>query len=113
MMLEDWVIKLKPEAEPDEMPIEGADGATEWWDPVKQACIYIQDEKFYGKKLVPFDWEQILVHELLHIKFSLLDVSDREDLRHRVLHQIIDELARALVDAKRAGKGETDNEQCS
>ena len=109
LMMEDWVIKLRYEVDPDGMPLDG-DGATEWVESTKGAYIYMLNEKFRGEKIIPFDWEQILVHELLHIKFSLLDVSDQGDLRHRVLHQIIDELARALVDAERAGKGESTNE---
>lgn len=44
--------------------------------------------------------EMTLVHELLHLKLSL--VSDNvPDLQVRYMHQIIDDMARAFVDVKR------------
>jgi phage shock protein A len=52
--------------------------------------------------MIPFDFEKTLVHELLHLKFSLL--ADKvEDMQSRYVHQMIDEMARSLVDAKRCG----------
>lgn len=54
-----------------------------------------------------YDAERTLVHELLHLKFSLLDETegcDCETLRERVLHQLIDDIARALVAVKRESR---------
>ena len=52
--------------------------------------------------MVPLDWEKTLVHELLHLKTCLVS-SNVPDLQERVMHQMIDDLARAFVSAKRSG----------
>ena len=100
--LQDWRIKLLPKCKPDEMEMENVAGCTEWSEGVKTARIEIIDPGYYGNRIVPFDWEKTLVHELLHLKLAL--ISDQVDaLQERYMHQIIDDLARAYVDAKRMG----------
>ncbi len=102
--LTDWRIKLKPKCKPEEMELENSAGCTAWSESVKTARIEIIDPKYYGDRIVPFDFEKTLVHELLHLKTSL--VSDSVDkLQERVMHQMIDDLARAFVSAKRSGEG--------
>lgn len=104
--LHEWRIKLKDNCKPDDMSIEGCDGAAVWTECSKTARIEILDPQYYGERIIPFDYERILVHELLHLKTCL--VSDLvPDLQARYMHQMIDDLARAFVDAKRAAK-ETD-----
>lgn len=99
--LTDWRIMLKTKCKPEEMAQEGS-GCVEWSEAIKSARIEIIDPKYYGERIVPFDWEKTLVHELLHLKTSL--VSDCVDkLQERVMHQMIDDLARAFVSAKRCG----------
>lgn len=99
--LTEWIIKLVDNCEPEDMTLEGCAGCTDWSETVKTARIEILDPKFYGDRIVPFDYEKTLVHELLHLKTSL--VSDQVDaLQARYMHQMIDDLARAFVDAKRA-----------
>lgn len=101
--LHEWRIKLMPKCAPDEMEIQDVVGCTAWSETIKSARIEILDPAYYGERIVPFDWEKTLVHELLHLKTCL--VSDRVDvLQERVMHQIIDDLARAFVDAKRCGQ---------
>lgn len=98
--LQDWRIELVDLCRPDDMDIPNAAGCTVWQESIKCATIQIIDPKFYGDRIVPFDYEKTLVHELLHLKTSL--ISDNVDsLQERVMHQIIDDLARAFVDAKR------------
>jgi hypothetical protein len=100
--LQDWRIKLKPKCRPEEMELENVAGCTAWSESGKTARIEIIDPKYYGKRVVPFDWEKTLVHELLHLKTCL--VSDGVgELQERVMHQMIDDLARAFVSAKRCG----------
>ena len=100
--LTDWRIKLLGKCRPEEMEIENAAGCTEWNETLKTARIEIIDPAYYGNRIVPFDWEKTLVHELLHLKTCL--VSDNvPELQVRVMHQMIDDLARAFVDAKRNG----------
>lgn len=98
--LQEWRIKLRPKCVPDEMALENVAGCTDWSETIKTARIEIIDPAYYGERIVPFDWEKTLVHELLHLKLCLVqDVED--DLQSRYMHQIIDDLARAFVDAKR------------
>lgn len=99
--LTEWRIKLVDNCKPEEMMIENCAGCTDWSEAIKTARIEIIDPQYYGKRIVPFDYEKTLVHELLHLKTCL--VSDQVDaLQARYMHQMIDDLARAFVDAKRA-----------
>ena len=100
--LTDWRIRLKPKCKPDEMEIENVAGCTAWNETVKTARIEIMDPAFYGERVVPYDWEKTLVHELLHLKTCLVS-SNVPELQERVMHQMIDDLARAFIDAKRDG----------
>lgn len=100
--LQDWRIKLCNNCKPEEMTIQDVAGCTEWTEAIKTARIEIIDPQYYGERIVPFDYEKTLVHELLHLKTCL--VSDMvDDLQVRYMHQMIDDLARAFVDAKRLG----------
>lgn len=103
--LTDWRIALHDNCQPDNMTMEDVSGCTVWQEVGKTARIEIIDPKFYGDRVVPFDWEKTLVHELLHLKTCLIS-SNVEDLQERVAHQLIDDLARAFVDAKRSGQHE-------
>ena len=98
--LTDWKIKLVDNCLPDEMWLDGVDGCTEWTEALKTARIEILAEEAYGTRILPFDYEKTLVHELLHLKMCLI-ASEVEDLQMRVAHQLIDDLARAFVDVKR------------
>lgn len=102
--LTDWAISLHDCMPTGEMIDEGVDGCTEFQEVNKTARIEILDPDEYGDRVVPFDYERILVHELLHLKLCLISETGGEDpLQERVAHQLIDDLARALVDAKRSG----------
>ena len=98
--LDDWRVKLFDNMEPEDMMIENVAGDVDWSESIKTARIEIMNPKFYGERIVPFDYEKTLVHELLHLKLCL--VSDNVgEFQARYMHQIIDDLARAFVDAKR------------
>jgi len=100
----DWRIELKQKCKPEEMELENVAGCTAWSESIKTARIEIIDPKCYGDRVAPFDWEKTLVHELLHLKLCL--VSDGVDaFQERYMHQVIDDLARAFVSAKRSGEG--------
>lgn len=103
--LYDWRIKLRDSVGEDEM--QGAVGNADYQESTKTAIISILDEKDYGDRVVPFDYEQTLIHELLHLKLSLVsDVGN--DFQARYMHQIIDDLARAFVDTKKTARKEID-----
>ena len=98
--LQEWRIKLQPNCSPEDMDGEECCGLTHWQEVNRTAMIQIQDKKYYGNRIVPFDFEKTLVHELLHLKMCLItDVED--ETTARVGHMLIDSLARAFVDAKR------------
>lgn len=101
LRLNDWSIKVKFNCSPNEMILKDVCGETEWDEVSKSAMISIINEKDYGKRIIPFDEEKTLVHELLHLKFSLLGENENE-LQNRLVHQLIDDLAKALVEAKRS-----------
>lgn len=103
--LQDWAIQLNYNCKPEDMILENVAGCAEWTESNKTARIDILDKQYYGERIVPYDFEKTLVHELLHLKTSL--VSDNvTDLQARYMHQMIDDLARAFVDAKRLCKTE-------
>ena len=102
--LQDWVIILRFNLFEEDM--NKSAGETIWNNVNKLAEIHIiRDEDF--NSLIPYDYERILVHELLHIKFGYLQSEPNnyeEQVFDEAQHQLIDDLARALVMAKR---GET------
>lgn len=106
--LQDWVIRLYPNCERKEVDEGNSIGETLWQTTNKTAIIKIMAEKEYDEEyMIPYDFEKTLVHELLHIKFSLIDkdLNTYEGIvAEQVRHQLIDDLARAFVMAKR---GET------
>ena len=93
---------LAHECTPDDMPLEKCSGCVTFEESTKVATIYILSEQCYSNKAVPYHFEETLVHELLHLKMSLLSDTSGS-LQDRVVHQIIDDLARAFVSAKSNG----------
>ena len=101
--LKDWYIVLETDVKPDELMMENSDGCVEYEETIKSARIQIIDEKLRSPSLRPFNFEETLVHELLHLKFCLLERGKNweKKLQLRLLHQIVDDIARALVAAKK------------
>lgn len=105
--LQDWVIILRFNLSEEDM--QGDAGTTVWNNVNKVAEVHIIQEGDYNS-IIPYDYERILVHELLHIKFGYLQIEPsnyEEQVFDEAQHQLIDDLARALVMAKR---GETKRE---
>lgn len=101
LMLRDWCIVVKDNCSPNDMVLKNVSGETEWQEVNKCAVIRLISDKDYGDRIVPYDKEKTLVHELLHLKFCLLGESGNE-IQDRLVHQYIDDIAKALVDAKRS-----------
>ena len=72
-------------------------GCTEWSETGKNARIEIIDPEYYGERITPFNFEKTLIHELLHLKMSF-GCQNEDNVEDRVMHQIIDDLARAFVE---------------
>ena len=101
LFLDDWTIVLRDNCSPNDMTLKDVSGETEWEEVLKCAVIRIVSKKDYGDRILTFDKEKILVHELLHLKFCFLGESGN-DLQDRVAHQILNDLSNSLVDAKRS-----------
>ena len=101
--LTDWIIKVNENVSPNDMQSQDACGECIGDTVHKTAIINIMDEKDYGDRVIPFDKEKTLVHELLHCKFAMIDDSGN-DIFDRYIHQLIEDLAKALVKAKREGR---------
>ena len=101
--LQNWRITLYGCCTENEMDLHGCAGCTTWQEVNCCARVQIISPDCYGDRMIHFGWEKTLVHELLHIKTCLLTDTNNE-LNDRIGHILIDDLARALVDAKRSGK---------
>lgn len=97
LCLQEWRIKLLTRLRPEEMAMDDVAGCTEWSESIKTARIEIVDPAYYGDRIVPFDFEKTIVHELLHLKFSFW-CQNEDDVGDRVMHQMIDDLARAFTE---------------
>ena len=111
--LMDWCIVLRINVKQDDF--EGEEpvaGQTNWQNTSKTAVIKVLDEKLYGDRIIACDFERILVHELLHIKFNILQ---QDPFNHETTvfdefqHQLIEDIAQALIMAKRGKTKRTDN----
>lgn len=100
LCLQEWRIRLKTHLRPEEMTMNDVAGCSEWSESIKTARIEIIDPDYYGYRIVPFDFEKTLVHELLHLKFSFW-CQNEDDIGDRVMHQMIDDLARALTEKRK------------
>lgn len=92
--LKDWTIRLYDDC----VSLEGNNvGETEIEEVGKYAIIRTIKPECYGyERLYPFHFERILVHELLHLKLRLLEDSGNA-LQDRLVHQLIEDLARSFV----------------
>lgn len=104
LRLFDWDIRFHWKVHPAEMAIADSAGCTSLNWVCKQAVIEIADPEKYEMDMpgFGFDYEQILVHELMHLKLSLIDRNNQDDdMLGAVVHQLVDELAKSLVAASR------------
>lgn len=97
LCLQEWRIKLVTHLRPEEMSVSNATGCTDWSESIKTARIEIINPACYGDRIVPFNFEKTLVHELLHLKFSFW-CQNEYSVADRLMHQYIDDLARALTE---------------
>lgn len=102
--LQDWIIALSYNCKPEDMELEDCCGETSWQTSIKDASIRILEEKYCKDRIEQYDFEKILIHELLHLKFALLDNENNtyeSTVAYNLRHQLIDDLAKALIMAKR------------
>nr|DAL57117.1 MAG TPA_asm: peptidase [Caudoviricetes sp.] len=99
LQLGDWDIKFNLNASRNQLG-EGFAGEARLNEVTKKAVILILREEDFDNEIYtfPFEFECTLVHELLHLKLCLIESDPDNELRNRVVHQLLDELAKALVD---------------
>ena len=97
--LEDWDIRFKWSVRADKLP-ENVCGNTSYVFERKMATIEMVNEVDYINELFPYDYEQTLVHELLHLKFAAIDDSENA-LQNKLVHQLVDDVSKWLVNASR------------
>lgn len=104
LKLSDWDIRFKWRCDPKRMAIQDSAGCTTYNDVCRQAVIEIADFNLYQPDMEGFepDYEQVLVHELMHLKMSVLDTGESE-IQNKAVHILVDSLAMALVNADRGG----------
>jgi len=102
--LNDWTIEMDL-LDSKEVGDGTAYQSTEYEESVKAAVIHVAHyEQLEDYVKESYNFERTLIHELLHIKFSLLDNDNQECLQSRVLHQIVDELSKSFYITKYKNK---------
>ena len=100
--LEQWNIAFNWATRKSDMALTDTYGTCTYNREIKSAMIQIMCEQDIDSNdvLAPFDYETVLVHELLHIKFAWAD-NPANDLEHELTHSLIQELAKSFVQTKR------------
>lgn len=104
LRLFDWDIRFHWKVHPAELAAADSAGCTSLNWVCKQAVVEIADPEKYKMDMpeFEFDYEYILVHELMHLKMSLIDRNNQDDdILGAVVHQLVDEMAKSLVMASR------------
>lgn len=102
LKLHEWDIRFHWKVDPKRLAIPESAGCASYNSVCLQAVIEIGDLDMYEAEMKDFevDYEQVLVHELLHLKFALIyDTGERA--HEEAAHRLIDQLAHALVQARR------------
>lgn len=71
LCLQEWRIKLLTHLHPEEMTVRNTAGCTEWSEAIKTARIEIINPACYGDRIVPFDFEETLVHVVIDLGNSV------------------------------------------
>ena len=102
LQLDDWTIELRDNCSPEDMILDNVCGECQFDGVNKTAVIRLLDAKYYGDRIVPYNKEQTLIHELLHCKLWMLYDVGQDDLQGKIVHQLINDLAKALMETKNA-----------
>ena len=98
--LESWEIEFKWKVRGTHMNLPDSCGCSTFNYSTGQAVIQMIDPDDYpADTSFEYDYEKTLVHELLHLKFAAID-DDENRLMNKMLHRLIDDMARALVASK-------------
>lgn len=98
--LGNWEIVFRWRVRGVDMSIGDSVGCTEYELSGLKAIVSMIAEEDYPRSEFEYDYERTLVHELMHLKLAPLDDSG-DGVHDKVVHMLVEELARALVGAKR------------
>lgn len=106
LSLEDWKIDFRFGCSPDEFENPDNLGECLMNKTRKLAIVKLKGEEYLtAEDKLDFDIEQVLVHELLHIKFCFVTEnitnSPADSLLYDLHHQLINDLAWSLVNSRR------------
>lgn len=95
--LQDWNIEVFDDCSPREL-FDPNSQAENYYNFVhKHARIRITTKKDRDCDVSPLDYEHLLVHELLHCKFAVLDDSGNA-LQDKIVHQFVEDFAKILTE---------------
>jgi len=97
--LDDWIIVWK-KSRKEELELSACQGEVKYQLATKQAIVKIMDEVDWDNPDFTQDQEVVIVHELLHLKFGLLD-KVKGEIFELIIHQYVEELAKAFLKVKR------------
>lgn len=101
LFLDNWIIKAYI-CKPDEFEQIGNMGENSF-DMVNKCCVIrILDHRYYGKRIMKYCAEKVLVHELLHCKYNWVceDKSYEGKYFDVVDHGLLEEMAKSLIMSK-------------
>ena len=101
LFLTDWIIKARI-CPPEDFITEDCCGENEFEIENKSCIIRILDPKYYGKRILRYCAEKILVHELLHCKYNWIanDNSYEGKYVDVMEHGLLEQMAKSLIMAK-------------
>lgn len=98
--LQDWTIELQDDCSPREM-FDSSNQAENYYNYThKHAKIKIAHSRDRQHDILPLDYEHLLVHELLHCKFAILDDSGNS-LQDKIVHQFVEDFATILLEGRK------------
>ena len=97
--LSDWNIVCKVKRAKD-MELDSVQGEVKYSMVGRYAVVSVLDCDDWDNDDFSQDEEKTLVHELLHLKFDLVEVKQNMDTLH---HQLLDDISKAIVSARRTG----------
>lgn len=95
--LEHWILRFEWCVPPNDMRLKDATGVCTYQTSGRCAIIQMLDPHKVGPDMFYYDYEQTLVHELLHLKLHMFDTDN--SVADIVQHQLIDSLAHSFVNA--------------
>ena len=98
--LQDWNIELIDNCSPREMYNPCNQGENRYNFVHKHAIIRICDKKDRVHDVLPLNYEHLLVHELLHCKFAVIDDSDNF-YHDRIVHQLVEDFTKLLLEGRK------------